>query len=267
MPIPSPLEPIFKPRVRYGAMAVGITPGSVTAAASAGVVTRPVSVMAPSAITAERIYYGSWAYSAGSGGAPASTLLWPFTPAVGDVALIFGTKSNFNSFSTWPSLTDFGAPLHTGEFGAVYGRVVDGSETLSGYSVVLGASAQHVSIIVVLRGLAGLTDVGFAVQTAASSGDIVYPTITPSAAPSLIFYVANSTTGNAFSFAAAVNPGGSNPTPVQLTDSWNGSSPPQPRCVIWTGNCTSTSALGNRSVAATGMGNNYWHGLTFGVQK
>ena len=207
---------------------------------------------------------GSWAYSGGSGANPPSTLLWPVEPEVDDVAVMFITTSNDRTFrgTDCPTLPDFGAPLHQAELGAVYARLCDGSEDPS-YNVVVGGSAQHVSIIIVLPGLGAMNDRGWAQKTPIiSSGNIVYPSITPSASPTRVFYVAHGAVGNS---GTPVNPGGSNPSPVLLTDSGVPPFPPSTRSVIWTGLCTSTGALGDRSVSAAGVDSNYYQGQAFAL--
>lgn len=296
------LTPIFDQPIQYGVVESGGTPGfavprqRVLGAASETDSARPIPsghrhalVIASetdSAVTVTRahqraigvgsetdtaltigrrsILAGAWAHSSGSGPSPQSTLNWPKTPAVGDVALIFMTKSNFNPFGAHPSITDFGAPLHADDLGAVYSRVVDGTETLTGYTVAVGGSQKHCSIMILISGLAGFTDVGWAVQSAVSSPtDIKYPTITPSAQPSLIFYTSHAAI---FGTGSTVSPGGSNPTPSMLTDSEpSRTGAATCRSVIWTGACTSTSALGDRTVAETGLDGNYYQGMTFGI--
>lgn len=257
----SPHNPIFDKGINYGMVQFGHQLGEFPESVSVPTVTRPVSVPAPS-LSAEQIYFGDWAYS-GTGGSPTSTLYWPFAPASGDVAVLYSSRSNFDSFQ---AITDF-TLVHQGPRGAIYTRLCDGTEDLSGYSVDLAGSfgGRHASIIIVVKGLSGLTEVGFATQSPAVSAptDITYPSITPTSQPSLIFYSGH----GLLSGSPAVNPGGSNPTPVLLTET-SDSNPPNTtqiiHCAIWVGRCTSTSALGARTVAETGW-SNFYHGMTFGI--
>lgn len=259
----------------YVAEVSGMTDeGTVTARVRAGTVTGSVSGDTNRASTSIDnvinweplpITFGAWAYSSGAGVSPGSTLFWPSAPAAGDVALIFGTRSNNVA---WPTLPDFGAPLHEGARGVVYSHLCTGAEAAS-YSVILGSSARHTSIIVLIKNLAGLTERGWATQGAASTPtDITYPTITPTGQPTLVFYTAHDSQTTFVPPSTLVNPGGSNPIPLDLADS--GSNPPTSdttRCVIWYGQCTSTSPLGDRTQPNTGLGPNFYHGMTFAIDR
>lgn len=219
-------------------------------------------------VTVNVTTYGAWAYSVGDGslGAPASTLYYPSTPVVGDVALVFLTNTNG---ALGPTLTDFGSPVLTGDRGAIYTRLCNGSETLTGISVVCGGTARHCSIIILVSGLAGLTVRGSAtVGVNSPPSDILYPTITPSAAPTLVFYSFHDSVSTNVLPSPASNPGGTNPTPALLVDSGPiFVTSNLTRCIIWSGLCSSTSALGNRTVPNYGTGNNFYHGMTFAIDS
>lgn len=213
----------------------------------------------------QEIIFDTWEHSTGSGSNPSGTLHWPEAPVAGDVALAFLCKSNTTVGPNFHS--DFGAVSYAGIATDVYVRECDGTEDLGGYTITIGGSAQWVAIIIIIRGLSGHVAVGSASHNEGGTGNIIYPTITPSDTPSIVFMVAN---GERSATGTPATPGGTNPTMTLLDDS-NTNRPPLitniVRGFIFQGNCVGTSATGDRTVAADGLnptGNNY--SITYAIK-
>lgn len=199
------------------------------------------------------------ASSSGGGSSPSGSIAIPSGIIENDVLVLFLGRSNTAGL---PTLSIFGAPVHSQAQGGIYTHLCDGSETGS-VTITIGGSAKWSAVCVPLRGLAGLSEVGWASQNAVSpTTDISYPTITPSGQPSYIFYVGYGAVADSNS---AINPGGTNPTPELILEQFNTSS--NVKVVVFGGDCTSTSALGDRTVQETGFGANFYNGATLGLLK
>jgi hypothetical protein len=189
-------------------------------------------------------------------GSPRSVdIPYPSEPLVaGYIAVIHINAANGPGFggdvsTSWTS-------IGSGTRGQAFWKLLDGTET---GTVSATDDANIAAFMSVWGGLHTTSPVvGFAAGANTGSSTMKYPTITPSAQPSVVF-----AQGNGFDNGGTVaTPTGTNPTFAYLGGAEIGSSA---QVEVWYGDCTSTSALGARDTANTGWGN-FYNGLVYALR-
>lgn len=200
----------------------------------------------------EPIEWGAFHRGASTGTYRPAAPVFPADVKEDDVAVLIVSKSGAGD---WDDLTSDGWAFCGSasiDRGAIWVKVCDGTEGAT--SQTIGAENNNiVAIIGRFRNIIDPTDAfeALARQNSISSGDIVYPTISPAGSSVVLFTGHGATTTG-----TPVTPTGS-PNPVLVGDSESGS---LPRLIIWMVENHSGGATGTRSVAATGFAN-FYHGM------
>lgn len=205
----------------------------------ASFVTKGGGGVAPSAPV---ITFGSFV-TATSGSPRSIAVPYPAGIEAGDYLLLIAGRSAAGSWNAPSGFTS----VVTGHRGVWWRKHATGSE--SG-TVTVTNSGNIKGIMLLIKGLAAAPTGAVASQASVSSGNIPYPSITPSA-PALIVASGHGLDGG----VAGLLPSGTNPTFELVAE--QGSAV---RMKISAGLSDSTSALGARSVAATGFAN-FYHGI------
>lgn len=204
------------------------------------------------------VEWGAFNRSGTSGTTRTSNPVFP-TCTSGDIALLLIVRSNTNNCNTPSGFTLVSRSLNA----EVWQKTCAGTESATSVAVTNIASASTISIIGIFRNYLNATpvDVEGVSGNLSSPTDITYPTVTPTTTNSYCIAMACSAVSTS---GTPVVPGGTNPTYGLLLDSGHTSSV---RMVLFVGMSTSTSALGARTVAETGLDGNFYQGRTIVLKR